>query len=135
MGNIIYNTLKHTTMKRIIISGRAASGKDFLRNHLVKAHQLEQEVSLTTRPMRDGEINGETYHFVPRYVFEDLMYETGGYQFFFENVEFNGERYGTSMRDWESKDVFIFYSVRYITDSRVRTRILLDRLLEHPAQR
>jgi guanylate kinase len=42
---------------RIILAGKAASGKDYLRDMLIK-EGLKPDVSATTRPMRVGEATG-----------------------------------------------------------------------------
>ncbi len=54
--------------KKIILVGKAASGKDYFKNYLL-SKGFKTSVSHTTRPMRDEEVNGETYHFVSKYTF------------------------------------------------------------------
>jgi len=50
--------------KMIAIIGQAGSGKDtILRAVCEENHELNKIVSCTTRPMRDGEIDGLDYHF------------------------------------------------------------------------
>jgi guanylate kinase len=50
--------------KMIAIIGQAGSGKDtILRAVCEKNHELNEIISCTTRPMRDGEIDGINYHF------------------------------------------------------------------------
>jgi guanylate kinase len=91
-------------MKRIILCGKAASGKDYMRDYLHK-QGLELEVSFTTRPMRVGEVPGYTYNYVSREQFLNLLH--GGNMY--EHVEFAGKYYGTSRENWEKPcDVFIF---------------------------
>jgi guanylate kinase len=88
--------------KRIILAGHAASGKDYLAEHFVK-EGYRKDVSLTTRPIRDGEVPGETYH----YVSKDEFISAVANNKFYEHVEFNGWMYGTLMDDWMNADVFI----------------------------
>jgi guanylate kinase len=88
--------------KRVILVGHAASGKDYLAEKFVEKG-YRKDVSMTTRPMRDGEVPGVTYHYVTDEVFDNHLAKGG----FYENVEFNGWKYGTSMEDWENADVFI----------------------------
>lgn len=88
--------------KRIILVGHAASGKDYLAAKFVE-RGFRKDISLTTRPMRDGEIPGVTYHYVTKEIFLEAI-ERGK---FYEHVEFNGWMYGTSMDDWQNADVFI----------------------------
>ena len=47
----------------LILLGKSASGKDTIRTELNKLG-MDSVVSYTTRPMRDGEIDGVTYNFV-----------------------------------------------------------------------
>ena len=56
-------------MKNILIlCGKAASGKDTLKKYIVKALELSgiefnNVVNTTTRPPREGEVDGVNYHF------------------------------------------------------------------------
>ena len=77
--------------KRIVLVGRAASGKDYARKLLQDRH-FPYQISYTTRPMRDGEVHGKDYYFIPEFKFLDFI-KIG---FFYENVQFNGWYYGTS---------------------------------------
>jgi len=88
--------------KRIILVGHAASGKDYLAEKFVE-QGFRKDVSLTTRPMREGEVDGLTYHYVSKDQFMKAVNSSG----FYEYVEFNGWMYGTSMDDWDNADVFI----------------------------
>lgn len=56
--------------KKIVLVAKGASGKDHLSEELQKLG-LEKEVSYTTRPAREGEVDGKDYHFVS----EDKMIE------------------------------------------------------------
>lgn len=52
--------------KLVVLMGKSASGKDTIYN-ILKADEslkLQQLVPYTTRPKRDGEVEGVTYHFV-----------------------------------------------------------------------
>lgn len=89
--------------KRIILVGKAASGKDYFRNHM-NDRGYDIEVSYTTRPMRTGEVPGYTYHYVSEHEFQNMR--DGGNMF--EAVPFNGKWYGTHRENWEKCDVFIF---------------------------
>ena len=48
----------------LIITGKTASGKNAIVNELTTKYGFKQLTTFTTRPMRNGEVNGETYHFV-----------------------------------------------------------------------
>jgi guanylate kinase len=66
--------------KRIVLVGKAASGKDHLRKRF-ESRGFKYAVTYTTRPPREGEVNGK--------------------------VIFNGWVYGTSNSEFYSKDLFI----------------------------
>lgn len=88
--------------KKIIIVGKSASGKDYLVQQL-KSKGYKISVSYTTRPIREGETNGETYHFVREDKFK-YMIENGE---FVEYHNFNNWFYGNTLEDYEKNDVFI----------------------------
>ena len=91
--------MKH---KRIILVGRAASGKDHLRKTF-EGTGFKYAVSYTTRPPREGEVDGKDYFFLTP---EEAvgMIERGE---FYEWVEFNGWVYGTSNEQFFNDDIFI----------------------------
>ena len=89
-------------MKRIILVGHAASGKDYLATKFIEKG-YRKDVSMTTRPMREGEVDGLTYHYVSNIRF--IIYKT--LFRFYETVKFNEWRYGTTKRGWRKSDVFI----------------------------
>lgn len=52
-------------MKVIVLVGKSASGKDHILNTVVKLNSsVKTIVSYTNRPIRNGEIDGVTYHYV-----------------------------------------------------------------------
>ena len=51
-------------MKLIYMMGKSSSGKDTIYNRLKKENAFGTYVSYTTRPKRDGEIEGVTYNFL-----------------------------------------------------------------------
>lgn len=49
----------------IVVTGPMATGKDTIREVLIERHpEIERVMSTTTRPPREGEIDGVTYHFI-----------------------------------------------------------------------
>jgi guanylate kinase len=89
-------------MKRIIICGKGASGKDYFRRRLEnKGYNFA--VSYTTRPPREGEENGKTYHFVTVDEFDKMTEQDMWYEW----IEFNGWKYGTTKEQFENCEVFI----------------------------
>lgn len=89
--------------KRIILVGKAASGKDYARQQL-ENYGFEYCVSHTTRPPRDGEINGTDYYFIS---LDSAIHHFIAKDLFYEYVEFNGWIYGTSLDEFEKSNIFI----------------------------
>ena len=50
----------------LCILGKSNAGKTTLVKHLEKKYNIKRVVTTTSRPMRDGEIDGIDYHFVTR---------------------------------------------------------------------
>jgi guanylate kinase len=76
----------------IVISGPSGVGKDTLiRRLLVLDPKLRYSVSCTTRPPRNGEVDGESYTFLGRGRFQELI-DAGA---FLEHATYNGHLYGT----------------------------------------
>lgn len=64
--------------KIICLMGKSASGKDSIYKSLIedKNLHLKEWVPYTTRPIREGEVQGKEYHFVTEEELE-LLYEKG----------------------------------------------------------
>jgi guanylate kinase len=88
--------------KRVILVGKAASGKDHLRKKF-ESRGFKYAVSYTTRPPREGEVDGKDYIFITEE--EGNRLESDG--FFYESVRFNGWLYGTSVQQFYNDDLFI----------------------------
>ncbi len=91
----------------LLLVGKSASGKDTIQKELIKMG-MKAVVSYTTRPPRNGEIDGITYHFITKEEFLDkeeqgLFAETTSY-----NVS-NGETwyYGSAIDDLTDDKVAI----------------------------
>lgn len=72
-------------MNKIILVGKAASGKDHMRK-ILQGRGFKYGVSYTTRPKREGEIDGEDYYFVSEQEFKSGIIN----ELWYEWVEFNG---------------------------------------------
>lgn len=75
----------------IVLSGASASGKTEVAKLLAKDHGITKIITTTTRPMRNGEVNGRDYFFVTKEEFEKLIAE--GH--FVEYTIYNGNYYGS----------------------------------------
>lgn len=88
--------------KRIILVGRAASGKDHIRKKF-ENRGFKYAVSYTTRPPREGEIDGQDYIFISPEKAQEMISNDE----FYEYVEFNGWIYGTTRDQFDEDDIFI----------------------------
>ncbi len=58
----------------LIVSGPSGSGKDtILKKVLSRMPEIKFSISSITRPMREGEVEGEKYNFVSREYFEEMI--------------------------------------------------------------
>lgn len=91
-------------MKPIVIGicGKSSVGKDYTATRLVEEYnkigiQAKKVISYTTRPPREGEIDGVDYHFVDLETFVEMQYDDK----FIEHTEFRGWRYGTAINSFD----------------------------------
>ena len=76
-----------------ILSAPSGAGKTTIARRVIREHpEMYTGVSHTTRPPRDGEVEGRDYYFVDAERFEEL--ERAGR--FLETATVHGNRYGTS---------------------------------------
>jgi len=79
----------------IVISAPSGTGKTTLINALLeRSEKLKFSVSYTTRPPREGELNGKDYFFVSEKTFKEMIEQNE----FVEWVENFGWFYGTARR-------------------------------------
>ena len=86
--------------KKLILIGKAASGKDFLQKQLVSNGWIPLR-QYTTRPKRPTEV-GDEYHFVSEEEFDSISHKLCSVQ------NFNGWKYGFDMDEAVMSDVMIF---------------------------
>lgn len=60
-------------MPNIAIVGAGGTGKDTICDYLTSQLGFEKVVNYTTRPMRDGEKEGKSYHFISEQSFKDIV--------------------------------------------------------------
>lgn len=122
-------------MNKIILVGKAASGKDHLRK-VLQARGFTYGISYTTRPPREGEIDGHDYYFITEDEFKKKI-DNG---FWYEWIQFNGWYYGTS-NDQFKRDCNLFImtpkGISHIdpTDRKECTIMYLDISIEERTQR
>ena len=83
-------------MNKVILTlvGPTCSGKTTLKDQLLATDKYVEVISHTTRPPRNGEVDGETYHFVTHEAFAEME--------FLERIEYNGNIYGGSVQEFEN---------------------------------
>lgn len=95
--------MQHTPMEKgklIVLTGPSGVGKGTLLRSLLRRHpELYLSISVTTRPPRPGEVNGQHYRFIDRPQFEEMV-EAGE---LLEWAEFAGNYYGTPRRPVEQQ--------------------------------
>lgn len=82
-------------MKRIIIiAGPSGVGKTTISKYLQENYNIPRVVTHTTRPKRQGEVEGKSYYFETDESFSKLH--------FFEHVKYGHYQYGSSKESLES---------------------------------
>ena len=83
----------------IVVSGPSGVGKGTVLKEFMNDPDLKlsYSVSMTTRPMREGEQEGVNYYYVTRQEFEKTIEEGG----LLEWTEFVGNYYGTPLKEVE----------------------------------
>jgi len=75
----------------LLVSGPSGSGKTTLCRRLSDEDEAHYSISCTTRPPREGEVDGQDYHFLDRDDFQARI-KAGE---FLEHAEVHGNHYGT----------------------------------------
>lgn len=89
-------------IKKVILMGRGASGKDYAKNMLIN-FGFNSEISYTTRQPRSREVQGETYHFIS----ENRFLEKLNNKDFIQWNMLNGSAYGTDVNQYANSNLFI----------------------------
>lgn len=92
----------------LVLAGPSGVGKDTLAKTLTKKYGYEKIVTYTTRPMREGEVDGVDYHFIDSKTFAslcagDFFAETTSYKVANEEIW----EYGTAARDIADNKIVI----------------------------
>lgn len=85
-----------------LLIGKSGCGKSTLAD-MLSSYGYSQLPSFTTRPMREGEVNGKDHTFITNEMFHH-MYSNGQIA---ASTYFNGNYYGASKRDILNYDVYI----------------------------
>ena len=105
-----------------VVAAPSGTGKTTVCRRVVQKDPLvEFSVSHTTRPQRDGEVEGVDYHFVTPQRFQEMVREDA----FLEWAEYDGNHYGTSWASIEQplgrgRDVLLEIEVQGAAQVRER---------------
>ena len=94
----------------IILIGPSASGKTSIAKELIKNYNFKKFVTNTTRAMRQGEVDGEDYHFIS----VDEFIKKKDNNELIEYVNYNNNYYGTSIEE-VSDDKVLIVDIKAIT--------------------
>ena len=118
-----------------IISGPSGSGKDTVLSQVLKTYpDLKFSISSITRPMREGEKEGEKYHFISREEFEDMIKNDR----LLEHNVFVGNYYGTPREPVEKcieagEDIFVEIDVNGAAQIREKAKDALSIFIMPPS--
>lgn len=88
----------------LVIIAKTSSGKDTVVNELISKHGFRKCVTYTTRPMRDGEKQDITYHFITEDDFKQKIREDFFAEYKSYDTEFGIWYYGVALEDVENAD-------------------------------
>ena len=74
----------------LVLVGASGTGKSAIRNYLVSEYKMDKVVSCTSRPMREGEKDGQDYFFLQKEEFECRIKN----DWFVEYTLYNDNYYG-----------------------------------------
>ena len=87
----------------LIILGESGSGKTTLQKYICEHTNMQKAISHTTRPMRDGEVNGIDYYFVNDNEFKKLKEQN----MFAETSNYREWSYGIGVEQIKEDSCFV----------------------------
>ena len=88
----------------LIICGKTASGKDTIVRRLVSDYKFKRIITYTSRPMRNGEIQNKSYHFITENDFKDKINNNFFAEWKIYHTVSGNWYYGTALKDLENAD-------------------------------
>ena len=87
----------------LIILGESGSGKTTLQKYICNHTNMQKAISHTTRPMRDGEVNGIDYYFVNDDEYIDMLNNN----LFCESANYRSGFYSLAKNEIKDNTVFV----------------------------
>jgi guanylate kinase len=103
MGSWVSSLLHTRPARKIVLVGPVGAGKTYNAQRLAAERGYRIAVSVTTRPPREGEVDGVDYTFITTGEFEAL--DSSG--LLFESVVHGDHKYGLTRSEWAAADVFV----------------------------
>lgn len=107
----------------LVLSGPSGAGKSSLLNEIIDdIGDCYFSISTTTRPIREGEVNGVHYHFVDEEEFKKDIQEDN----FLEHAFVHGNYYGTSIKPVKkalSEGKLVFFDIDVQGNTLVNNRL------------
>jgi len=92
--------------EKLIVVGSSSSGKDYLAKY-ISDKGLKREIKVTTRPIREGEVNGYTYNYTTSELFEKMIKENSLHEYEKFTTTTGVWYYGSLREQFDSSQVFI----------------------------
>ena len=87
----------------IVLVGESACGKSTVESILKSKYEMQKVVSYTTRPPRDGELDGKDYNFISTEEFVNMQNNNE----FIEVGEYRGWLYGSTKEQYSDNSVAV----------------------------
>lgn len=97
--NEIIKYVQENNVKIYVFNGASGTGKSTLAKMLTKTYEIPELISTTSRAIRAGEIQGNSYHFISNNDFF-LLKENNG---FAESTNYDESNYGLTWKEIENK--------------------------------
>ena len=87
----------------LVLMGKSNTGKSEIAKAIQRQQHFNKITTFTSRPARDGEVNGVDYHFIS----EDEYVEKFNSKYFVETGAYNGWFYGTTKNQYDENTVCV----------------------------
>lgn len=103
----------------ITLTGHTCSGKNYFLEKVIADFGYNKIVSCTTRPRREGEVEGDDYYFISRNEFDEIKYVRSRCSEFIECVTVGEHYYGVTEKEFDDKVTFEVPAIIILTPQGV----------------